>query len=149
MANLGTERHKIYLERASNLTDIGSFALTELTHGSNVKGIQTEAHYDHASKTFTLHTPTKDGMKFWIGAAANVANMAVIWANLYLDGKNYGIHAFVTPLRDPQTHKVFQGVLIGDCGPKTGLNAIDNGFIIFDNYKISRECLLDKISGVD
>ncbi len=88
-------------------------------------------------------------MKFWIGAVANVANMAVIWANLYLDGKNYGIHAFVTPLRDSKTHKVFPGILIGDCGPKTGLNAIDNGFIIFDHYKISRECLLDKISGVD
>lgn len=88
-------------------------------------------------------------MKFWIGAVANVANMAVIWANLYLDGKNYGIHAFVTPIRDPKTHKVFPGILIGDCGPKTGLNAIDNGFILFDNYKIARECLLDKISGVD
>jgi acyl-CoA oxidase len=77
-------------------------------------------------------------MKFWIGAVGNVANIAVVWANIILDGKNYGIHAFVTPLRCPKTHKVFAGVIIGDCGPKTGLNAIDNGFIMFDNYRIPR-----------
>ena len=53
-------------------------------------------------------------MKFWIGAVGNVANIAVVWANIILDGKNYGIHAFVTPLRCPKTHKVFAGVIIGD-----------------------------------
>jgi acyl-CoA oxidase len=149
LANLGTEKHQVYLQRASKLQDIGGFALTELTHGSNVKGIQTQAHYDHASRSFTLHTPSKDAMKFWIGAVANLANNAVVWSNLYLDGKNLGLHAFVVPLRDKNTHKVLPGVVIGDCGPKTGLNAIDNGFIMFDNYKIPKECLLDKISGID
>ena len=86
-----------------------------------------------------MHSPNKEAMKFWIGAAANVANIAVIWANLYLDGKNYGIHAFVVPLRDTKTHKTFAGVTVGDCGPKTGLNVVDNGFIMFDNYRIPRE----------
>jgi len=138
LANLGTEKHAIYLQRASEMKDVGGFALTELTHGSNVKGIQTEAHYDHTSKSFYLHTPSKDAMKFWIGAIANVANIVIIWANLHLNGKNYGIHAFLTPIRDSKTHKIFPGVIIGDCGPKTGLNAIDNGFIMFDNYKISK-----------
>jgi len=75
-------------------------------------------------------------MKFWIGSLGNAANMAVVWANLILDGKSYGIHAFITPIRCSKTHKLFPGVLVGDCGPKTGLNAIDNGFIIFDNYRI-------------
>jgi len=28
LANLGTERHKIYLDRASTLQDVGGFALT-------------------------------------------------------------------------------------------------------------------------
>jgi len=88
-------------------------------------------------------------MKFWIGAAGNVANMAVIWANLYIDNKSYGVHAYVVPIRDIKTHKLLPGVIVGDCGPKTGLNAIDNGFIIFDNYRVSKSSQLNRISGVD
>ena len=75
-------------------------------------------------------------MKFWIGASGNVANLAVVWANLIIEGKNYGIHAFIVPIRCKRTHKVLPGVIIGDCGPKTGLNVIDNGFIMFDNVRI-------------
>ena len=44
------------------------------------------------------------GMKFWIGAAANLANISVIWAQLYIDKKCYGVHAYIVPLRDRKTH---------------------------------------------
>ncbi len=47
--------------------------------------------------------PTKEAMKFWSGAAGQIANMSVIWAQLILDGKKYGPHPFVVPLRDPKT----------------------------------------------
>ena len=39
-------------------------------------------------------------MKFWIGAAANLANIAVIWAQLYIHGKSYGVHSYIVPIRD-------------------------------------------------
>lgn len=87
-----------------------------------MRGILTEAHYDHTTKSFILISPTKSAMKFWIGAAGNIANMSVIWAQLYVDGKRYGPHAFIVPLRDRQTHKLLPGVLVGDCGPKNGCN---------------------------
>ena len=59
---LGTEKHKELLMRAYDLKDIGCFGLTELTHGSNVKGILTEAHYDHQNQQFVMHSPSKEGI---------------------------------------------------------------------------------------
>lgn len=53
------------------------------------------------------------------------------------------------PLRDRRTMKVYEGVIIGDCGSKIGLHLIDNGYIGFRNYRIPLENALDRISGVD
>ncbi len=88
-------------------------------------------------------------MKFWIGGAGSTANMAVIWAQLYIGDKCHGVHAYIVPIRDAQNHKLLPGVLIGDCGPKNGLNGIDNGFIILDKVRIPKLYQLDRISGVD
>jgi len=146
---LGTEKHKDIYLRAVNMQDVGCFGLTELYHGSNVKGILTEARYDHNTKTFIIHTPKQEAMKFWIGAAAKTATSSVIWAQLYIENKCHGVHAFVVPLRDRKTLKTLPGVLIGDCGHKSGLNGVDNGFLLFEHVRIPKDNLLDRISGVD
>jgi acyl-CoA oxidase len=96
-----------------------------------------------------MNSPTKSAMKFWIGAAGNIANMSVIWAQLFVKGKSYGVHAFIVPLRDKTTHKLLPGVLVGDCGPKNGCNEIDNGFILLDSVRIPVDNLLDRISQID
>ena len=75
--------------------------------------------------------------------------MGLIWAQLVIKGKSHGIHTFVVPLRDRNTLKLYDGVIIGDCGSKIGLHLIDNGYIGFSNYKIPAENLLDRVSGVD
>ena len=45
--------------------------------------------------------------------------------------------------------KPFPGIVIGDMGEKIGLNGLDNGFIIFDHYRVSRHSLLNKNGGID
>jgi acyl-CoA oxidase len=40
------------------------------------------------------------------------------------------------------------GVILGDCGKKMGLDGVDNGFIIFTNFRIPRRNLLNKFSNV-
>lgn len=42
----------------------------------------------------------------------------------------------------------FPGVIIADLGPKIGLNGLDNGLLSFENYKISKESLLNKTGDV-
>lgn len=36
----------------------------------------------------------------------------------------------------------FSGITIGDIGPKLGINGNDNGFLIFNNYRIPRRHML-------
>ena len=50
------------------------------------------------------------------------------FAQLHIDGRNEGVHAFVVPLRDAQGNAL-PGIRIADCGHKLGLNGIDNGRI--------------------
>lgn len=124
------------------------FALTELSHGSNVKGIKTTATFDPSTQEFIINTPSNNDMKFWIGGAAKTANVCVCFAQLIVGGKNEGVHAFIVPLRDLKYHMPLPGITLGDCGRKLGLDGIDNGFIIFDNVRIPKENFLDRLSKV-
>ena len=77
---MGTEIHDEWARRCEEGLDIGCFGLTEMGHGSNVRGIQTTATYDKATKEFIINTPTEQAMKFWIGGAAKTSNTTAIFA---------------------------------------------------------------------
>ena len=40
------------------------------------------------------------------------------------------------------------GIILGDCGKKEGLDGIDNGFMIFNNFRIPKANLLNRFSNV-
>ena len=46
--------------------------------------------------------------------------------------------------RDEETHEPLPGIKVGEIGPKLGMNANDNGFLGFDQHRISRENMLMK-----
>ena len=77
---MGTEIHDEWARKCEDGEDIGCFGLTELGHGSNVRGIKTTAIYDKETKEFVLNTPSQDAMKFWIGGAAKSSNTCAIFA---------------------------------------------------------------------
>ncbi|KAG7307382.1 hypothetical protein JYU34_007569 [Plutella xylostella] len=64
------------------------------------------------------------------------------------DGTNHGLHGFVVPVRDPATLETYPGLVVGDMGEKIGVNGIDNGFIMFNQYRIPRENLLNRTADV-
>ncbi|GEP50980.1 acyl-CoA oxidase [Flavobacterium noncentrifugens] len=147
--SLGTEKHYAkYLKDVGSLQLPGCFAMTETHHGSNVKGLETTATYNHSNQTFTIHTPNPDAQKEYIGNAAMHGQMATVFAKLIIDGTDYGVNAFIVPLRD-ENMKTLRGITIGDCGQKTGLNGVDNGTIRFDNVSIPKENMLDRFASVN
>ena len=147
--SLGTEKHYAkYLKDIGSLKIPGCFAMTETHHGSNVKGLETTATYNHNDQTFTIHTPHEKAQKEYIGNAAVHGQMATVFAKLIIDGHDYGVNAFVVPLRDTNGN-VLNGITIGDCGHKMGLNGVDNGTICFDNVVIPKENMLDRFASVN
>ena len=144
LQNLGTTKHRALIDRLYSGVDYGAFAMTELGHGSNVADLETTATFDSKTREFVLNSPTKTAPKWWIGAAGKTANMAVVWAQLVVDGERKGVHVFAVELREFETHQVKKGVSVGDCGRKIELDGIDNGFIIFHDYRVPYDSLLDK-----
>lgn len=145
---LGTDKHhKKYLPAIGALRLPGCFAMTETGHGSNVRGIETTATYDAANRTFTIHTPHPEAQKEYIGNAAVHGRMATVFAKLILNGKDYGVNAFLVPLRDEEGNTL-PGVSISDCGRKMGLNGVDNGIIRFDQVVVPYDNMLDRFASV-
>lgn len=146
---LGTEKHhKRYLRDIGTLKLPGCFAMTETGHGSNVRGIETTATYNPATRSFIIHTPFPHAQKEFIGNAACHGQMATVFAKLIVDDKDYGVGAFLVPLRDAN-NKVLPGIAIQDCGRKMGLNGVDNGIILFDRVTIPYDNMLDRFARIN
>lgn len=146
---LGTEKHhQQYLRDIGTLDLPGCFAMTETGHGSNVKGIETTAIYNHSDKTIVIHTPHHDAGKEYIGNAALHGRMATVFAKLIINDTDYGVNAFLVPLRD-ESGELLPGVTIEDCGAKMGLNGVDNGRIWFRNVVIPKANMLDRFASIN
>lgn len=147
--SLGTEKHcSKYLKDIGSLQLPGCFAMTETNHGSNVKGLETTATYNHNDQTFTINTPHEKAQKEYIGNAAVHGQMATVFAKLIIDEIDYGVNAFIVPIRDTNS-KILERITIGDCGLKMGLNGVDNGTIRFENVVIPKENMLDRFASVN
>ncbi|HVM27988.1 MAG TPA: acyl-CoA dehydrogenase [Mycobacteriales bacterium] len=146
---LGTEKHHArYLADIASVELPGAFAMSESSHGSDVRSIRTIARYDAEDREFVIHTPAEENRKDWIGNAARHGKVAVVFAQLDVAGEARGVHAFVVPLRDDDGN-LLDGVEIEDCGDKMGLQGVDNGRIRFSAVRIPRENLLDRYGTVD
>lgn len=125
----------------------GSYAQTELGHGSNVRGLQTTAEYDKNTEEFILNTPTLQSIKWWPGCLGKVATHVVLYAQLLIDGKEYGLNVFMLQIRD-ENHLPLPGIRLGDLGTKVGDHGNDTGFMILENVRIPREYMLNKFKNV-
>ncbi|KAG2372998.1 hypothetical protein C9374_012941 [Naegleria lovaniensis] len=145
---LGTEKHRHLLDGINKGQDIMCFMMTELTHGSNVKGIETTATFDPTTKEFIIHSPTKSSYKIWVGNSAVYGTKACVFAQLIVNNENKGVHVFVVPIRDPLTLELYDGIQIKDIGVKQGWNAVDNGCIAFEKVRVPLDSLLNRYGEV-
>ncbi|XP_063332618.1 peroxisomal acyl-coenzyme A oxidase 1 isoform X1 [Pelmatolapia mariae] len=138
-----------FLMPAWNLKIIGTYAQTEMGHGTHLRGLETTATYDPATQEFVLNSPTVSSIKWWPGGLGKTSNHAIVLAQLYTLGNCHGLHAFIVPIRDINTHLPLPGIVVGDIGPKFGFNEVDNGFLKLENVRIPRENMLMKYAKVE
>uniref|UniRef100_A0A5G2RLQ0 Acyl-CoA oxidase like n=2 Tax=Sus scrofa TaxID=9823 RepID=A0A5G2RLQ0_PIG len=145
--NLGSPAHVTkWLQPLQEQKYTGMFAMTERGHGSNVRGIQTEATFDLSAQEFVIDTPCENAEKMYIGNSM-YGNYAAVFAQLILNGRSHGPHCFIVPVRD-ENGSLRPGVTAIDMMYKEGLHGVDNGILRFDKVRIPRENLLDKFGSV-
>ncbi|XP_025018262.1 peroxisomal acyl-coenzyme A oxidase 1-like [Tetranychus urticae] len=149
MGHCNDEQQARWLPDAIELKIIGTYAQTELGHGSYLKGLQTEAIYNDKEKTFTLNSPTLESIKWWPGGLGKTANHAIVQAQLFVDGVHRGLHPFMVQIRDLETHKPLPGIEVGELGPKLGFKAADNGYLKLSSVVIPKSNMLMKNAYID
>ncbi|XP_077183858.1 peroxisomal acyl-coenzyme A oxidase 1 isoform X2 [Paroedura picta] len=138
-----------WLPLARGFKIIGTYAQTEMGHGTHLRGLETTATYDPASQEFILNSPTVTSIKWWPGGLGKTSNHAIVLAQLHTQGQNHGLHAFIVPIRQLGTHEPLPGITVGDIGPKFGYDEMDNGYLKMDNFRIPRENMLMKFAKVE
>lgn len=143
-----------WLPQAYALTVYGCFGMTELGHGSFVRGIETTATFIPGTGAdgegeWEIHSPTVTSTKWWIGAAGETATHCTLYARLISKGVDHGVHCFIIQIRDPDSHQPLPGIRLGDIGPKMGRNGVDNGWMQFHHARFPRSALLCRLATVD
>ncbi|KAG5668402.1 hypothetical protein PVAND_016342 [Polypedilum vanderplanki] len=135
-----------WLPKCVNCEILGTYAQTELGHGTFIKKLETTATYDPKTKEFVLNTPTLTAYKWWPGNLGHTVNHAIVMAQLYTKGECCGIQPFIVQIRDLETHKPMPGITVGDIGNKVGFQTVNNGFLAFNNVRIPYKNMLMKSS---
>lgn len=148
------EQREYWLPKIERWDIIGCYAQTELGHGSNVRGLELQARWHPKSKSFVLHSPSLTASKWWNGSMGRTANHAIVVAQLQLPDPagnlvSYGPHSFIVQIRDMKTHQPLDGIIVGDIGPKYGYAPMDNGYLLFRNFRIPHSAMLSRYSRVD
>ena len=157
--HLGTERHhERFLADAASFDLPGCFAMTETGHGSDVAAICTTATFDRDADEFVISTPDRSAYKDYIGNAARDGLAAVVFAQLQIPGADDATDDTAVMSRSACTRSSSQSVAptgsrapactIEDCGPKGGLNGVDNGRLAFTDVRVPRDALLNRYGDV-
>ena len=84
------EQKEEWLPLAMEMKTVGTYAQTELGHGTFLRGLETTATFDPDTDEFIVHSPTLTSTKWWPGGLGKTATHAVVMARLFTNGVDHG-----------------------------------------------------------
>lgn len=85
------EQNKMWLKKIMSNQIIGSYGQTELGHGSNVRGLETQAVLDQETDEWVINSPRISSAKFWPGDLGKLGTHTVLYAQMIVGGKQFGV----------------------------------------------------------
>ncbi|KAG8512724.1 Glutaryl-CoA dehydrogenase, mitochondrial [Galemys pyrenaicus] len=125
------EQRQKYLPRLATGELLGCFGLTEPNHGSDPGSMETRAHHNPSSKSYTLN-----GAKTWI-TNSPVADLFVVWARC----EDNCIRGFLL-------ERGMRGLSSPKIEGKFSLRASATGMIVMDGVEVPEENVLPNVSGL-
>ncbi|THV30880.1 acyl-CoA dehydrogenase [Glycomyces paridis] len=114
--------------------DTGILLMTEAGRSNSHGAIATEAHYDTATREFTLRTPTPAAVKFPTNAApSDVPKTALVYARLVTGGTAHGVFTFALRIGGP--HGTPPGLRLSPVDGSTAL-PVDFAAVAFDGLRL-------------
>lgn len=143
---VGSDEQVAQLDGMQKQGLLGCFALTEKLAGVNSgMVVQTTATWDDDAREFVLESATVGSQKNWISQGF-VADVGCVVADLRVNGKSHGPHAFLVQFR--KDGKALPNIELGDMGVKTVGNDLDNAWIAFNKMRVPHGTLLNRYCDV-
>ncbi|RDA94672.1 hypothetical protein CP533_2471, partial [Ophiocordyceps camponoti-saundersi (nom. inval.)] len=123
----------------------GEFMLTEVGQGLDARNIQTTATRN-PDGSFDLHTPSREASKIMPPTTplAGVARVAVVFAQLVVDGEARGVRPFIVKINGEKT--MAAGVTSRLMTMRSGPKCLDHAVTTFNHVHLEPSSLLGDIS---
>ena len=133
------------LQQLADFQLCGEFMLTEVGHGLDARNIETTATLSPDGSYFDLHTPSAAAAKSMPPATplGGVPKVAVVFAQIVVDGEQQGVRGFVVHLTDGAS--MCEGVTTTLLPQRPGSRPIDHAVTMFSHVMVDRDHLLGDI----
>ncbi|KHO01645.1 Acyl-CoA dehydrogenase/oxidase [Metarhizium album ARSEF 1941] len=120
---------------------VGEFMLAEVAHGLDARKLETTATYNHDG-SFDLHTPSPTAAKCTPSTSpeAGVPRIAVVFAQLVVDGERRGTRPFIVRLCDADA--MTSGLCSRPLPPLKGPKHVQHRVTMFNHVRLEPAALL-------
>ena len=120
--------------------------LTENAHGLDARNIETTATLSSGGEFFDLHSPSINAAKSMppVTPLGGLPKVAVVFAQLIVDGIMHGVRTFVVHLTDGA--RMCPGISTALLPQRPGCRPLDHAVTSFNHVRLGRDSLLGEIN---